>query len=50
MYVVNVCHKDNYVERDYGNVADGMATVADMCHLILLVIVVGCDGWNSHCD
>ena len=49
MYVADACHKNNYVYRCYANVADRIATVAVMCHMILLMIVVGWGRWNSHC-
>ena len=49
MYVADVCHKNNYVDRCYVIVADKIATVADLCHLILLVIVVGHGRGNNHC-
>ena len=48
-FVSEVCHENNYVGRCYAYVADGIATVAGMCHLILYVIVVGCGRWENHC-
>ena len=39
----------NYVATCYANVAVGIATMADMCHLnCQWLLHVGCSRWNSH--